>query len=65
MPESVDPKSVELALNDLAFPASKDEVVAHVERRGGPDDVLRAVRALPLADYESVAQVKQGVPLTG
>lgn len=63
MAETVDPKDVELALGDLAFPASKEQVVEHVERHGGPGDVLRAVRALPLADYGSVDEVKRGLPL--
>ena len=59
----VDPKNVELALNDLDFPASKQQIVEHVERRGGSDEVLRAVRALPLADYASLDEVKRGMPL--
>lgn len=63
MAEPVDPKSVELALNDLDFPASKQQVVEHVERRGGPGEVLRAVRALPLGDYDNVDEVKRGMPL--
>jgi hypothetical protein len=61
--EPVDPKHVELALNDLDFPASKQQIVEHVERRGGSDPVLRAVRALPLADYSNVDEVKRGMPL--
>lgn len=63
MAEPVDPKSVELALNDLDFPASKERIVEHVEQRGGPGEVLRAVRALPLADYSNVDEVKRGMPL--
>ena len=63
MAEQVDPKNVELALNDLDFPASKQRIVEHVERRGGPDDVLRGVRSLPLADYSNVDEVKRGLPL--
>ena len=40
-------------LNDLDYPASKEDVVRHAENRGASEDVLRALRALPLGDYAS------------
>jgi hypothetical protein len=38
-------------LNDLDYPAAKEDVVRHAESRGASEDVLRALRALPLGDY--------------
>jgi hypothetical protein len=40
-------------LNDLDYPADKEDVVRHAESRGAPEGVLRALRALPLGDYAS------------
>jgi hypothetical protein len=40
-------------LNDLDYPAAKEDVVRHAESRGASEDVLRALRALPLGDYAS------------
>jgi hypothetical protein len=59
----VDPRdSVRAALEDLDFPASKQDIVAHVERKGVDEEALRAVRALPLADYASATEVLRSVP---
>jgi hypothetical protein len=48
-------------LNDLDYPASKEDVVRHAESRGASDDVLRALRALPLGDYASRAELTRSV----
>lgn len=51
------------ALRALDYPASKEAVVAHAERCGAPENVLRAVRALPLADYASKAEIARSLDL--
>ena len=48
-------------LNDLDYPASKEDVVGHAESRGASDEVLRALRALPLGDYASRAELARSV----
>ena len=48
-------------LNDLDYPASKDDVVRHAESRGASHDVLRALRALPLGDYASRAELARSL----
>ena len=48
-------------LNDLDYPASKEDVVRHAESRGASEGVLRAVRALPLGDYASRAELTRSL----
>ena len=48
-------------LNDLDYPASKEDVVRHAESRGAPEGVLRVVRALPLGDYASRAELTRSL----
>ena len=48
-------------LNDLDYPASKEEVVRYAESRGAPEEVLRVVRALPLGDYASRAELARSL----
>ena len=44
-------------LNDLDYPAAKEDIVRHAESRGASEDVLRALRALPLGDYASRSEL--------
>lgn len=48
-------------LNDLDYPASKEEVVRHAEQRSAAEAVLRALRALPLGDYASRAELRRSL----
>ena len=48
-------------LNDLDYPASKEEVVRYAESRGAPEEGLRVVRALPLGDYASRAELARSL----
>ena len=48
-------------LNDLDYPASKQDVVGHAESRGATEDVLRVLRALPLGDYASRAELTRSL----
>ena len=48
-------------LNDLDYPASKQDVVRHAELRGASEDVLRALRALPLGGYASRTELARSV----
>ncbi len=51
------------ALNDMDYPAGKDDLVAHATQRAGSQDVLRLLRALPLGTYENLAEVRRSVRL--
>ncbi len=48
-------------LADLDYPASKEDVVRHAEGNGASDEVLRALRALPLGDYASRAELTRSL----
>ena len=48
-------------LNDLDYPAAKEDIVRHAESRGAPEDVLRALGALPLGDYASRSELARSV----
>jgi hypothetical protein len=55
---------LEEALSDVDFPLDKEALVRCIEPgRGADDPVVRQLRALPLATYESVAEVLRSVDL--
>lgn len=47
------------ALNAADFPADKDRLLSYAQQAGADAEVLRALRALPLADYRSTDEVIQ------
>ncbi|GLY49883.1 DUF2795 domain-containing protein [Lentzea sp. NBRC 102530] len=49
------------ALNDVDFPAGKEQLVEHAENKEAGEDVLRALRGLPPADYENENEVVRSV----
>jgi Protein of unknown function (DUF2795) len=50
------------ALNDLDFPATKDDVVEHARRRGAPDPVQRLLRGLPWETYANMSEIRRAGP---
>ncbi len=48
-------------LNDLDYPASKEDIVRHAESPGASEGVLRALRALPLGDYAGRAELTRSL----
>ncbi|SEG80187.1 Protein of unknown function [Thermomonospora echinospora] len=58
-----DPGKIKEALNDLDFPAAKEEIVRHARSRGARRDVDQALSALPPADYANIREVLRSVPL--
>jgi hypothetical protein len=48
-------------LADVDYPADKETLLAAAERHGAPQEVLRAIRAIPPVDYRSRAEVIQSV----
>jgi hypothetical protein len=50
-------------LNDLDFPASKEQVVEHARQRVAPGgSAERALAALPLGEYANMGEVLRSVP---
>ncbi len=52
---------VQELLTDIDYPATKEALLAEAERRGGDDDALRALRALPPVDYGNEAEVMRSI----
>lgn len=52
-----DSRDVLRYLSALDFPAGKDDIMREAERAGAPEDVLRALAALPPVDYRNGAEV--------
>ncbi len=46
-------------LEDVDFPADKDALVAAAHAHGAPEDVLKALRAMPPVEYASRGEVAQ------
>jgi Protein of unknown function (DUF2795) len=55
--------AVQQALADLDFPASKDAIVRHAQDRSAAEAALRLLKALPLATYRSISEIRSSVPL--
>ena len=51
-------------LDDVDFPADKDRIVETAERAGAPEDVVRALRAMPPVEYASRTEVLQSARTT-
>lgn len=56
-------EDIRRALDDLDFPATKEDVVAHAERYGGSPAAVQLLRAMPRNTYRSMAELRQSVPL--
>jgi hypothetical protein len=56
---------VQTLLEDLDFPADKDRIVAHATGRGAAEDspAVRALRAMPLATYRNISEIRSSVDL--
>ena len=56
---------IQKLLDDLDFPADKDQIVAHATERGGGagSAAVRALRAMPLATYRNMSEVRSSVDL--
>lgn len=62
MVASTDRASVRECLNDVDFPAAKDDLVNAAVRNGCPD-TARALRAIPPETYANLAEVLASVTL--
>jgi hypothetical protein len=51
------------ALDDIEFPADKEQIVRHAEARGAPPEGMRLLRGLPVATYRNISEVRSSVPI--
>ena len=49
---ALSPIELQKHLKGLDYPASKDQIVAHAEDKGAPDDILGALRKVPDREYD-------------
>ncbi|WP_250033804.1 DUF2795 domain-containing protein [Paractinoplanes maris] len=56
---------VQTLLEDLDFPADKDAIVRHATERGAAYDSapVRALRAMPVATYRNISEIRSSVDL--
>lgn len=57
---------VQELLEDLDFPADKATIVEHATQRAGSADTaaVRTLRAMPLATYRNISEVRSSVDLS-
>lgn len=61
MVASTTPSRLRHCLNDVDFPASKDDLLHAAARNGCDDETVRALRAVPPETYANLAQVLASV----
>lgn len=49
-------------LDDVTYPATKDDLLAAARTAGGGEDVLKALRAVPPEEYANRAEVARSLP---
>jgi hypothetical protein len=50
-------------LNDVDYPADKDQLLEHAQRNAADDETVRALRSIPPVTYGNFQEVLQSVPL--
>lgn len=63
MVASTTPSQLRQCLNDVDFPANKQDLLSAAERNGCDDETLRALRGVPPETYDNVAQVAASVTI--
>jgi Protein of unknown function (DUF2795) len=54
---------VRKALEDVDFPASKEQLVEHTQQRGADPVAMRLLKGLPPEIYSYMSEVRRSVPL--
>ncbi len=60
---STDRETLKASLSAVDFPASKESLVEYAQNNGVDEATVRALRAMPPADYENMTEVVRSVPL--
>jgi hypothetical protein len=61
---SLNPAQLERHLKGVNYPASKAELVKHVERAGADQSICAAISSLPNQSYDSPAAVSRAISAT-
>jgi Protein of unknown function (DUF2795) len=48
-------------LNEVNYPINKKDLIKHAEEKGADEKILRALKQLPLQDYETLATVSKAL----
>jgi Protein of unknown function (DUF2795) len=63
MVASTTPSQLRQCLNDVDFPANKQDLLDAADRNGCDDDTIRALRGIPPETYNNAAQVSASVTI--
>lgn len=55
------PSNIAHYLKGIDFPADKDDIIAYAEDNGAPEEVLDTLENLPDMEFDSMADLMQGV----
>ena len=58
----MDAHQLKMALRDVDYSAGKEELIRAAEAAGTPEDVMRALRAIPPEVYRNRAEVARSIP---
>lgn len=56
-------ETVKKSLSGVDFPVSKEQLVDYAENNGVDEGTVRALRAMPRAEYDNLGEVVSSVPL--
>ncbi len=58
----MDAHQLKMALRDVHYPAGKEELLRAAEDAGAPEDMIRALRAIPPEVYRNREEVARSIP---
>jgi hypothetical protein len=58
----MDAHQLNMALRDVDYPAGKEELIRAAEAAGAPEEVMRALRAIPPEVYRNREEVARSIP---
>lgn len=58
----MDAHQLKMALRDVDYPAGKEELIRAAEAAGAPEEVIRALRAIPPEVYRNREEVARSIP---
>ena len=58
----MDAHQLKMALRDVDYPAGKEELIRAAEAAGAPEEVMRALRAIPPEVYRNREEVARSIP---
>jgi hypothetical protein len=61
---ATDKTRLKQALNDVDYPADKEQLVQHATDNGADTDTVKALRSIPPESYGTFAEVRAAVPIT-